>query len=95
MTLLDIFNAVKSGGLPLDKAVFLGVNPTLPKSSTLSETQILERLGGAEVRLFASIAEGANSPDFTGVFIGSTAYLAEGMQPCVSLEEFIVNVSGW
>lgn len=92
MQLVELFDAAKAGSLPLTpaKAVFVTPNSTLPESRTLPDDELIDRLGEQEVELFDSVAEG-----YGKVFIGSTAYLAEGMQLCDTFAEFVVNVSNW
>jgi hypothetical protein len=90
MTLAQLFEEAKQGTLPLTKAVFLKHNPHLPPSSELSQSDLIATLATQEVLLFDTLEEGRGF-----AFIGSTAYLAEGMQLCDDFEEFVVNVSGW
>jgi len=89
-TLSQVFDKAIEGTLPPAKAVFLNHNPHLPPSSELSQSDLIAILGSQEVMLFDALEEGSGY-----VFIGSTAYLAEGMQLCDDFEEFVINVSGW
>ena len=90
MTLAQLFEEAKKRTLHPAKAVFVKYNPHLPASSELPQSDLIAILGQQEVLLFDTLAEGK---DF--IFIGSTAYLAEGMQLCDDLEEFVVNLSEW
>jgi len=90
LTLAQLFEEANKETLSLTKAAFLKHNPHLPPSSELSQSDLIAILGSQEVLLFDALEEGSGY-----VFIGSTAYLAEGMQLCDDFEEFVVNVSGW
>ena len=89
-TLSQVFDKAIEGTLPPAMAVFLKYSPHLPASNELSQSDLIATLGTQEVLLFDALEEG-----YGYVFIGSTAYLAEGMRLCDDFEEFVINVSGW